>query len=350
MNGSSASGDRVHRSPRPLHGFTLVELLVVIAIIGILVALLLPAVQSAREAARRMGCSNNLKNIVLAAHNYHDSFGEFCASAELASATETGVGMHIKLLPYIEEGALGDLVDQALAESKNKSLPEIEAALGAALLNGDINIYWCPSRDNSEQENYTAVGRAIVTYFGVAGGGRNLNVYNLEDSHCGDVFNDGVFYPFEQVSMKKITDGTSQTLAIGERIYQLRTFFAGAFYNGGTPYTAATTKVCSHAAKNMKWGITTPQATGYYVQELEAPPGAPKTILFNDLFWGSEHPSGAHFAYADGSVHFLADDTSVTVLRSMATRNGGELAEDESIVEQDPNGGGGGGGGGGPQR
>ncbi len=342
MNSSAVSHPRVQRS-----GFTLVELLVVIAIIGILVALLLPAVQAAREAARRMSCSNNLKNIVLAAHNYHDSFGAFCASAELATESSTGVGMHIKLLPYLEEGVLGDLVDQALKKSANKSVGEVEAALSAALLNGDITVYWCPSRDDAEQEDYTAAGRALVTYFGVTGGARNGNFYNLEDSHCGDVFNDGVFYPFEQVSMKKITDGTSQTLAIGERVYQLRSFFTGAFYSGGKPYSPTTTKVCSYAAKNMKWGITTPAASGYYVQEVETPAGAPKTVLFNDLYWGSEHPSGCHFAYADGSVHFLNSDMSVTVLRSMATRNGGESNLEEAFVEPTT---GGGGGGGGPQR
>lgn len=333
MNSSADSGVRIQRP-----GFTLVELLVVIAIIGILVALLLPAVQAAREAARRMSCSNNLKNIVLAAHNYHDSFGAFCASAELATTSNTGVGMHIKLLPFIEEGVLGDLVDEALKKSTNKSIGDVEAALGDALLDGDINIYWCPSRDTGEQEDYTSAGRALVTYFGVTGGARNCNFYDLEDSHCGDVFNDGVFYPYETVSMKKITDGTSQTLAIGERSYQLRSFFAGAFYDGGKPYSG-TTKVCSHAAKNMKWGITSPQSAGYYVQEVDAPPGSPKTVLFNDLFWGSEHPSGAHFAYADGSVHFLGEDTNLTVLRSLASRNGGEAAGDETIVDQNCGGG-----------
>ncbi len=339
MNSFAKFDVRVRRS-----GFTLVELLVVIAIIGVPVALLLPAVQAAREAARRMSCSNNLRNVVLAAHNYHGSKGEFCASAELATASSTGVGMHIKLLPYIEQGVLGDIVDQALKNSTNKSVGEVEAALSTALLNGDINIYWCPSREDNDQEDFTPTGRALVTYFGVTGGARNGSYYGLENSHCGDVFNDGVFYPFEPVSMKKITDGTSQTLAIGERTYQLRSFFTGAFYNGGRPYSSATTKVCSYAAKNMKWGITAPSESGYYVQETLAPPGAPKTILFNDLYWGSEHPSGAHFAYADASVHFLSSDMSVTVLRSLASRNGGEANLDEAFVEPTT------GGGGGPQR
>jgi prepilin-type N-terminal cleavage/methylation domain-containing protein/prepilin-type processing-associated H-X9-DG protein len=329
-------------------GFTLVELLVVIAIIGILVALLLPAVQAAREAARRMSCSNNLKNIMLAAHNYHDANREFCASAELASGGATGLGMHIKLLPYIEEGVLGDIVNQALKRTTNQSIGEVENIIGSALLDSDINIYWCPSRDDTDQEDYTPTGRALLTYFGVMGGGRNGNIYPLESAHCGPVFDDGVFYPYEPVKMKDITDGTSQTLAIGERTYQLRTFFAGAFYNGGTKPYVGTTKVCSHSAKNMRWGITTPQASGYYVQD-ENTSLTPRTVLFNDLHWGSEHPGGAHFGYADGSVHFLVADTSITVMRNLASRNGGEVSSDESVVNANP-GGGGGGGGGGPQR
>lgn len=332
-----------HRQHRG-RGFTLVELLVVIAIIGILVALLLPAVQAAREAARRMSCTNNLKNIVLAAHNYHDSFGQFCPSAELpGKASDTSIGMHIRLLPYIEQGALNAVVTERLRQSQNETLDEL--ALTDALLNGDINIYWCPSRDQSEQEDFTTAGRALVTYFGVTGAGRNGNRYTTSNpGQCGEIFNDGVFYPYEAVKMKQITDGTSQTLALGERTYQLRTFFAGAFYNGTKPYGPGTTQVCSHAAKNMRWGITTPEEMGYYVQAQNAPPGSRKTILFNDLFFGSEHPSGANFAYADGSVHFLPSDTSVTVLRNLASRNGGEITDDETVVDNptaDPGDGGG---------
>ncbi|MAT71341.1 MAG: hypothetical protein CMJ58_17665 [Planctomycetaceae bacterium] len=313
---------------RRARGFTLVELLVVIAIIGVLVALLLPAVQSAREAARRMSCTNNLKNIILAAHNYHGSVGEFCPSAQLpGKSSETSISMHISLLPYIEQGALDAVVTERLRNSPNGTLDEL--ALTDALLNGEITIYWCPSRDQSEQEDFTDAGRALVTYFGVTGAGRNGNRYTFANpAQCGEVFNDGVFYPYEAVSIKHITDGTSQTLAIGERTYQLRTFFAGAFYNGAKPYSAGTTQVCSHAAKNMRWGITSPEDVGYYVMAQNAPNGSPKTILFNDLFFGSDHPSGANFAYADGSVHFLADDTSVTVLRNLATRSGGETAQD----------------------
>jgi len=307
-----------------VYGFTLVELLVVIAIIATLIGLLLPAVQSAREAARRISCANNVRNIMLAAHNYHDIFRKFCASAELpGKAKETSIGMHIRLLPYIEEGALEAIVAEALDRSANETLDEL--AISDALLNSGITIYWCPSRDQSGQEDYTNDGRALVTYFGISGAGRTGKRFRFSNpGQCGDVYNDGIFYPYEEVKISQITDGTSKTLAIGERTYQLRTFFAGAFYNGAKPYTTGTSQVCSHAAKNMRWGITTPQQAGYYVRAQDAPPGAPKTVMFNDLFFGSEHDGGATFAFADCSVRFLSDDMSVELLRDLSSRNGGE--------------------------
>lgn len=316
--------------------FTLVELLVVIAIIGILVALLLPAVQAAREAARRMSCTNNLKNFILAAHNYHTAHNEFCSSAELAGNNDSSIGMHITLLPYLEEGAMHDSVDRSLDQTQNRSLKE--ATLAEGLAQSQIPAYWCPSRDSSEKEDWTGQGVGMMTYYGVMGGKRNGNFYDLEDSHCGDVFHDGVFYPYEKVAIKDITDGTSQTLAIGERTYSLRAFFAGAFYTGTEPYLPGG-KVCSNSAKNMWHGITTPEEAGYYVQSQTAPDGVLKKVTYNDLFWGSEHPGGAHFAYADGSVHFLTDDTSLPILRNLASRNGGELIEDETIVDPGQSGG-----------
>src|SRR5712671_3528288 len=91
---------------RPRRGFTLIELLVVIAIIGILVALLLPAVQAAREAARRMQCGNNTKQLALAMHNYHDVYGSFPPGR-----TSSNISAHAHLLPYIEQGNLYQLVD-----------------------------------------------------------------------------------------------------------------------------------------------------------------------------------------------------------------------------------------------
>lgn len=323
-------------------GFTLVELLVVIAIIGILVALLLPAVQAAREAARRMSCSNNLKNLVLAAHNYHNAYKMFPSSATLAKDTGSSPGLHVLLLPYIEEEALSQQVQEVFRKSGNIDPIGTLREVGLALL-------WCPSSDITIFHDYTTEGHATSTYFGVTGAGRNGYYYagpkhgggtGLEKSHCGDVDTDGVFYPYGTVKISEITDGTSQTLAIGERIYQLRSFFTGAFYSGvqDPPNFRPGEKICSHAAKNMRWGISSPEQSeaGYYVQGFDAPPGAKKDLKFNDMYWGSEHPGGAQFAFADGSVQLIREDINLTVIRNLATRNGEEIRDDTTIVEDLP--------------
>jgi len=309
--------------PRNRRAFTLVELLVVIAIIGILIGLLLPAVQSAREAARRTSCTNNLKQMMLAGLNYHDAYKVFPTSATFhADHSDASFGLHFALLPYIEQQNLADSVGQAviLAQLENQALQALF-----------LDIYYCPSHEVGP-EDHTADGYGTTTYFGVTGAGRSA-LRDLENGHCGDFFTDGVFFPYGHVGIRHITDGTSQTLAIGERIYQLRTFFAGAWYNGNpeTPDGFSNRdKVCSYAAKNMRWGITTPEEVGHYVSSQSAPAGAPRTILFNDLFWGSDHPGGLNFALTDGSVHFVEDSIDLLVLANMATRAGGEIKDDLS--------------------
>ncbi|MCH2115401.1 MAG: DUF1559 domain-containing protein [Pirellulales bacterium] len=307
-------------------GFTLVELLVVIAIIGVLVSLLLPAVQAAREAARRMSCSNSLKNMVLACHNYHDASRVWPTAAHTVLPGEASGGLHMDLLAYIEQSNLSNNVKAMLREANTDSIGAAEFLPAVFMA-----LYRCPSSEMGPGD-WLSSGTAATTYYGVMGAARNGDCWNgkahggtgsLELSHCGAVALDGVILPFDKnVRMGDITDGTSQTLAIGERIVQLRQFFNGAWIGGRLPDRL--TKACIYSAKNMRWGITTPEETGWYVAG-SAPPGAKKDILFNDLFWGSDHPSVALFAFADGSVHTLADDTDLEVLRSMATRNGQEV-------------------------
>ena len=175
------------RASRPA-GFTLVELLVVIAIIGVLVALLLPAVQAARESARRMTCSNNLKNMVLASHNYHDSFKVWPTAAHNVLASEASSGLHIDLLPYIEQSNLSNNIKSMLDQANTE---DIGAA--GALQAIFMELYWCPSTEVSPGD-FLAEGTAATTYFGVMGAARNGDCWNgkayggtgsLETSHCG---------------------------------------------------------------------------------------------------------------------------------------------------------------------
>lgn len=296
--------------------FTLVELLVVIAIIGILVALLLPAVQSAREAARRMSCQNNVKQISLAAHNYHTTFKTFPASTWLLpEEANSALSLHIALLPFIEEGNLKDALQKA------PGIDEVDA-INAALRESEIKIFFCPSAIKGTYD-YTDDGWGVSTYVGISGAGKNGNVQNLEDSHCGDFYTDGIFYPNSEVSFRKITDGSNATLLFGERVYVLRTFFAGAFWSGDSNLTPSS-RVCSYSAKNVRWPIGTPDDIGYYVKDSNAPAGASKVVLFNDLFFGSEHNGIVNFAYADGHVAGINDSIDLELFKSLATRNGEE--------------------------
>ncbi len=322
------AGNSTDRRRRP--AFTLVELLVVIAIIGVLVALLLPAVQAAREAGRRTTCINKVRQMVLASHNYHDSNREFPAGAQVndGPGASGALSWLVQILPYIEQAGisqqLGDSINVGDIEATNQRLLELQ-----------LDLYWCPSRP-FDDEDFTSTGYAISTYFGVTGGPifdgsdnevqvDDVDFYDLEDSHCGDLYTNGVFIPYNPVSMREISDGTSNTFAVGERTWQLRSFFAGAFYEGGRSHEKAS-KICSHSQKNMAIGISTPEESGYYVFEQKPPPNARKVVRFNDFFFGSEHPGGTHFAFADGSAKFISDDNDLRVLQALATRNGSETS------------------------
>ena len=155
----------------------------------------------------------------------------------------------------------------------------------------------------------------------MTGAGRNGNVKDLEDGHCGDYYTDGMFYPHSKVRTSSVTDGLSSTLAVGERVYELRSWGKGAYFDSGSPDN----KVCSFATKNVFYPVNTgPEDVGYYITD---PDHSPKTVLFNDLMFGSRHPGGANFLLGDGSVRFLTEEMEFEVFQDAATRNGEELME-----------------------
>jgi prepilin-type N-terminal cleavage/methylation domain-containing protein/prepilin-type processing-associated H-X9-DG protein len=297
-------------------GFTLVELLVVIAIIGILIALLLPAIQSARESARRMSCQNNLKQFSIAILMYHDVYKCYPPSGRtlMQSSGQISLGMHFDVLPFIEEG---NLKNAAGASTNMTQLDATSAAMRAA----QVTVFFCPTVSR-EDYNYTSGDWGVSTYYGLTGSGHTGHVRVLEHGHCGDIYTDGLLFPDSDVNIKQVTDGTSHTLMLGERVYELRSFFSGAWWEGSTAQNP--TKICTYSARNLRWPIGTPDELGYYVKDTFAPAGKPKTVLFNDLFLGSNHAGQIQAAFGDGHVSGVSKDIDFTLLKSLATRNGDE--------------------------
>ena len=233
------------RRRRKLTGFTLVELLVVIAIIGILVALLLPAVQAARESARRLQCSNNLKQIGLGILNYNDTNGHFPSAgtnsvdfwtdpAVATTARRERYGWGFQILPFIEEQSLYDIGKEA---QQTYRPVDVIPSLGQAIVEVPVEIYTCPSRGPrtcavTSDATVVALGDYAGLMFGKYMGKQWDNSYNYDSLSgkdymvltwqgllCKGAHFNGTKYEYwwEPVSMRKLTDGTSHTIAVMEK-------------------------------------------------------------------------------------------------------------------------------------
>jgi len=338
-------------------GFTLVELLVVIAIIGVLVALLLPAVQAAREAARRMKCQSSMKNISLACLNYESAKGTYPPGAEPVydadGASKNGLSFHVLILPYIEQGALGSdmkaFIDRYKTQNGGKS-PDAYALQNAGLTR--LDIYTCPSDNINEVSDKFNSSLSAASYSGVAGSYMNRATSPWPDlstkqtnrgvggavassADFGAINVDGMLFPGYGVEVAHVTDGTSNTMLVGERWYQLRAWTVGVYWSAGfgapvkdnTPVNSA-----SSACKNIweKYPLNSSlDVIGYYKYHDNAtdrPPtaGSNKPIAFNDIPFGSFHAGGANFSKADGSVEFMADGVDTALYAGLASRNGEE--------------------------
>jgi prepilin-type N-terminal cleavage/methylation domain-containing protein len=302
-------------------GFTLVELLVVIAIIGVLVALLLPAVQAARESARRTSCMNKMRQVTLAALNYQDAKKHFPPAAGDLVGTE-GLSHAAFLLPFFEEEALRSLVDPGLPwhdpinkKARDTPVPQLKCP-------SQVNDEWMYTNDpaGNLMQDYTA-----NHYEAVLGAKRQLctgspasvpasEQYTLDcmiSSARGYAATNGIMYhdsstKRSRTKPREITDGLSKTFLLGELSwdsYSHRSWLVGR------------TGHYIYSGKNM-----------YTTLRSQARSDFPATIGFpgNDVSFGSQHPGGAHFSNADGSVQFVSEDTGIDILRAFASRAGGE--------------------------
>jgi prepilin-type N-terminal cleavage/methylation domain-containing protein/prepilin-type processing-associated H-X9-DG protein len=293
-------------------GFTLVELLVVIAIIGVLVALLLPAIQAAREAARRSHCTNNVKQIGVALQNYHAQHKHFPPGAS-KHHDEDGVGLSwlVHIMPFMELGNIYNELNPQPHGGAQNSLPQHQV----------IVAYLCPSM---APPSVSATARPGAHYSAVAGTNTTDEYIDLEDLNCGDVDTSGIFYPASNTRIAQIIDGTSNTIAVGERTYFFEGWMMGVTWNGISP----SGNMCMGQSHNVRFPINADlNQFGYFRFDPLAPTGAAKTMRLNELPFGSLHPSGAHFGYADGSVHFFTDDINFTTFQALTTKDAGEVVE-----------------------
>lgn len=310
--------------------FTLVELLVVIAIIGILIALLLPAVQAAREAARRMQCANHFKQLALALHTYHDAVKAFPNDGwekKTGSGNAGHLGVMVKLLPYMEQTALYADVDFHYGYGQT---PNID--VGKAKIPG----LFCPS--TSEQQPYSDGERTnnwyTTHYYGIAGATENVPgtdpavVYSRINSAttAGEVADNGIMTIGLTRNFGFISDGTSNTLAFGEVSWNDYQGYRG-WHRGSYVHSEGDT---SGNGKNFSLLSTKGVKSAFYINcgPKSMQQGATVAARFLPLRtvgpFGSYHTGGCMFARADGSAHFVSDTTSMDIVLTAASANYGE--------------------------
>jgi prepilin-type N-terminal cleavage/methylation domain-containing protein len=298
-------------------GFTLVELLVVIAIIGILVALLLPAIQSAREAARRTQCKSNLKNLALALQNYHDSRKSFPpgslwvnpAPPSLDGSKKEGNwswGAHI--LPFVEETALYDLI----GVSKTDLAKSLDTPANVTAMQASIVVFRCPSdvapAVNDERPVTHASGNATAlstsNYVGV-----NSSSFPRQDRGAPGKHANGIFILAQGTKIREITDGTSHTAILGERAWESKVSAAAATPGTGDGIVRSRAGIVfgvRGVRENSEQGLVDAMGCGKFQLNFSSSTGSMPDSKSRQIF-SSVHPGGAHFAIADGSVQFISD-------------------------------------------
>ena len=332
-------------------GFTLVELLVVIAIIGILIGMLLPAVQEVREAARRIQCANNVKQIALGAHNYETAFGVFPAGRKGYDVPQTSTGLwgrfgkgnpgtgpdtglslesegaslFVVLLPFVEQQNAFDQInlEEVPIWSANTTWAPVSNPIVAASINvisEQLPVYVCPS-DNLEPvcqgAHGTTIEPATGSYAGCMGnatpGAQNSKKYS---GHSSPDLANGMFIYVKGIGHKEILDGTTNTILIGETQEGHRSGQSNIWSNGNRFTSSLRT-----TSTPMNFPLD-PNGTDGLVFSGSVTGAAGGRC--NGGF-GSSHSGGANFGFGDGSAHFLNENIDTLTYSQIGTRSGGEV-------------------------
>lgn len=294
------------------HGFTLIELLVVIAIIGVLVALLLPAVQQAREAARRAQCKNNLKQIGLALHNYHDSFNMFpsgwvgVTNGALSIYGGNGWGWAARILPQIDQSPLYNTLNFNLSVADPAHLTQRTTRIPAFRCPTDIGLEQWTINDDS---NVALSPLATANYVGVFG------TSNMDDCVTGTAGSwplptaypqcggEGTFFHNSRIRLSDMSDGASNTFVVGE--HKSVPSFTPQWYS--------------------TWAGVIPNGVEAIQRILGTTDHTPNHPSNHPDDFSSHHVGGAHFVFGDGSVKFIMTNVDLNHYQSMATRSKGDI-------------------------
>ena len=340
--------------------FTLVELLVVIAIIGILIALLLPAVQAAREAARRSQCTNNLKQLGLALHNHHDIYKRFPPGGAgtitpwgtYVPSGEAGWGTSwlVHILPFIEQDNLYAGIDLTVS-----SPGWGDATTNAAITSAVIPPYRCPSSPLDKVVPSPSSGASnvmLVTYVGISGAINGL-IPDYNETRCnsgeaktgccsgGIACGNGILFPFGKIGFQDITDGTSNVMAISEQADFLKTlnntkvdwgsghlhgWVIGAHGGSATVNRAPPNYFSGGDARTfnqttIRYPIN--QKTGWPDGDGDCGGLGVCRNMGDNIPLNSTHPGGVNVALCDGAVRFVGETIDLAVLAQLAVRDDG---------------------------
>ncbi|HEY3394113.1 MAG TPA: DUF1559 domain-containing protein [Lacipirellulaceae bacterium] len=351
---------------RTARAFTLVELLVVIAIIGILVALLLPAIQAAREAARRSQCINNLKQFGIALHNYHETHKAFPPGAVMKTPTQVYTNAYAALLPYFEETALHNIYDPD--RPWEKQLPGVASTV--------IPVFKCPSSGAENPLHDELLGRVVDdTVYGL---GEYAFCMGYTDAFCAqrdgleisagriNKLQQGIFNIEWGASIRQIADGTSKTIAMGDasgdpkwQVCHLSNCKTADLTPDplGRPTSAAIGWIIGEPNSSAFFGALGPKSSAYActIEPMNKYPitdtflSFPQYIADFSTFgvnpdhyckpsfeggqhavsnYRSNHPGGCNFLLADASVTFLNEGIDMTAYRARSTIAGDEVASE----------------------